>query len=520
MNHIFKYHKLHFIYLTIVIAIRQLLLVIAQQVNANMFDALVDKHIQNVTLVISLMILVWILVIALDAFVKIRQENVSLEIQKQMRVELSEKITKTSFQEHSEISSGKYLSWLNNDMAMISQKGINQYFNLVHGATGVLFAAIAIVQYHWSLLLLTGVGFICMLYIPKLFDKKVQQMSKDVSEGNEAFVSKLENHINGYPVYFALSAVTHFVNCIKLASEGLNKVLKKQVKLDTSLVVVNFSINVFFQILLTIVATICYFNGWVALGAVAVVGSLADIIFSGLGNISYQLSSIKSITPIIDKFDQLPEESRVLQELTFENEIYHANKLKLSYNEEVVFDDLSFSIRANDKCLIQGASGSGKSSLLNILLGYHKDFQGELTYKGVDMNTLSSWQISQEVIYLSQQTYLFEGSVRENINLDRQFTIKELEEVLRAVGFIDNIEYLLNLQANQLSGGQKQRIALARSLIRKPQVIICDEITSALDKDSAKYIEKLLLSDENRTVIMVTHVLNVDRKLFDVVLKL
>lgn len=520
MKNIFKYHKFPFIYLTIVIAIRQLLLVIAQQVNANMFDTLVEKNMQYFMLVIGMMTLVWILVIILDVFIKIRQENVSLEIQKQLRVDLSEKITKIPFQKQSEISAGKYLSWLNNDMKTVSEKGINQYFNLVHGASGVLFAAIAMIQYHWSLLVLVGVGFICMLYIPKIFDSKIQQMSKDVSESNEVFVSKLENQINGYPVYFAFSALSHFVYRVKLSCESLDKILKKQVKLETALVAVNFSVNVLFQIVLTVMATICYFNGWVMLGAVAVVGSLADIIFSGLGNISYQLSSMRSITPIIDKFNQLQAENRTQHAFISGSNIYHADKLKLLHNDEVIFENLSFLIRENDKCLVQGASGSGKSSLLNLLLGYQQNFKGVLTYRGLAINDLSSWQISQEVIYLSQETYLFDGSVRENINLDKNFTQSELKDVLSAVGFVDNVDYLLNIEANTLSGGQKQRVALARALIRKPKVIICDEITSALDKDSAKNIEKLLLSYENMTVIMVTHALYVDKRLFDVIVEL
>lgn len=437
-----------------------------------------------------------------------------------MRVDLSEKITKQSFHSHNHMSSGKYLSWLNNDMTTISQKGINQYFSLVHGVTGVLFAAVAIIQYHWSLLVITGIGFISMLYIPKIFEKKVQQISKDVSEGNEEFLSKLEDQINGYPVYFALSALSHFVHCVKLATEGLNKILKKQIRLDTTLIVVNFSINVFFQILLTIIAAICYFNGWMMLGGVAIIGSLADIIFSGLGNISYQIASIKSITPIMSKFNQLKEENRKPILFTSNSEIYYADKLKLVYNEEVIFDNLSFSIKENDKCLIKGVSGSGKSSLLNLLVGYYSNFEGILKYRGLDIQSLSSWQISKDVIYLSQQTYLFDGSVKENIDLGTSFKQEELKKILFTVGFKENVEHILNLSVNKLSGGQKQRIALARALIRKPNVLICDEISSGLDKESAEQIEKALLSYSNMTVIMVTHALYTDIEAFNTVIEI
>lgn len=520
MKKIIGYNKIQFIYLTIVIMMRQLLLVLAQQTNANMFNSLVDKHTHNFIWVIVSMSIIWIFIISLDAFIKIKQENFSLGIQQKIRVDLSSRMTELFFQDYSSISSGKYLSWMNNDINIISQKGIKQYFSLVQGSSGVLFAAVAIIQYHWSLLVFTFIGFIGMLYIPKLFDDKVKQISKEVSAANEKFVSDVENQINGYPVYFAFSSLFYFIYRINLASEYLNKIIKKQIKIDTALMAVNFSVNVFFQILLTIVATICYFHGWVMLGAVAIIGSLADIIFSGLGDISYQLSSIKSISPILDKFENFSEEEIEYVNLIDDSAILYAEKLNLSYNGESVFKDVSFCIKENDKCLLHGISGSGKSSLLNLLLGYNHSFTGVLKYKGIDVQAISSKQLSQDIIYVSQQSYIFDGDVRENIDLGSGFTKDEIEHVLLKVGFKDNISELLNMQASKLSGGQKQRVALARALIRNPKVLICDEITSALDKDSAKYIEHLLLSQDNLTVIMVTHTLYTDRKMFDILIQL
>lgn len=122
-----------------------------------------------------------------------------------------------------------------------------------------------------------------MLWIPKLFDTQLKQMRKEVSLANEQFVGGIENQMNGYPVYFAFGSLLHFVERIRLATIYLNRILKHQIKIDTLFIAVNFSVNVFFQILLTLVAAICYFNGLVMTGTVAMIGSFADIIFSGLG---------------------------------------------------------------------------------------------------------------------------------------------------------------------------------------------------------------------------------------------
>ena len=212
---------------------------------------------------------------------------------------------------------------------------------------------------------------------------------------------------------------------------------------------------------------------------------------------------MKSVVPIFDKYDQLvPEE---IQRLDSNNNhhIYEADSLCLEFNNELILSDLSFNIERKDKVLIQGVSGSGKSSLVKLLLGYYRNYNGVLKYKEKDIKNVSSKLITQQVVYLSQDTYLFQGTVRENIELGDFFTQKQLVETLDKVGL--NPELFLDITIKTLSGGQIQKVALARALIRRPEVLICDEITSSLDKESSILIENLLLSLSELTVIMITH---------------
>ena len=212
---------------------------------------------------------------------------------------------------------------------------------------------------------------------------------------------------------------------------------------------------------------------------------------------------MKSVVPIFDKYDQLvPEE---IQRLDSNNNhhIYEADSLCLEFNNELILSDLSFNIERKDKVLIQGVSGSGKSSLVKLLLGYYRNYNGVLKYKEKDIKNVSSKLITQQVVYLSQDTYLFQGTVRENIELGDFFTQKQLVETLDKVGL--NPELFLDITIKTLSGGQRQKVALARALIRRPEVLICDEITSSLDKESSILIENLLLSLSELTVIMITH---------------
>lgn len=491
------------ILISLLIVIRQLLLVLAQRLNAEIFEGLVEMDFNFFMYILIAMIATWVIVISLDAINKVFEEDLLLNMQINIRRDITQKMIDTDYQSFNTYSSGNYLSWLNDDVKTISEKGLRQYFNLTRGASGVIFASIALLQYHWLLLLTTIVGFICMYFIPKIFNKKIYETSAEVTKANEQFVEKMEDQLKGYSVYFVYAKLGELVSSINKASQSLKRVMMKQVKLETLLHSTNFSVNVFFQILLTFVAAVSYFNNWVNVGAVAIVGSLADIIFSGLGSMSFQISSMKSVVPIFDKYDQLvPEEIQRLDSNN-NNHIYEADSLSLEFNNELIFSDLSFNIEPKDKVLIQGVSGSGKSSLVKLLLGYYRNYNGVLKYKEKDIKNVSSKLITQQVIYLSQDTYLFQGTVRENIELGDFFTQKQLIETLDKVGL--NPELFLDITIKTLSGGQRQKVALARALIRRPEVLICDEITSSLDKESSILIENLLLSLSELTVIMITH---------------
>lgn len=504
--------------IVIFLVIRQLLLVSAQELNAKVFDNLVKYSFNGFIISIITMILVWGIMIGLDAILNFNKEKVILDIEQKIRENISDKIIKSSYQNFKNKSSGNYLSWLNNDVSTISQKGLKQYFNLVNGIAGVIFSSMLLLKYNWILLIITLIGFITMFYIPKIFNKKIYEFSQKATIANEQFVSGIEDELNGYQVYFAFSSLSRFVYKVKYLSEVLKKVLIKQVKLETAIIAVNFSINVFFQILLTFIASIMYFKGMITIGTVTIVGSLADIIFSGLGNISFQISSIKSTKPIFSKFEKIKNEE-IDGNIVYSEILFEANNICLKYGNDKIFSNLTFKLYKGEKCLISGLSGSGKSSLLKLLVGYNNVYEGKLLYRGNEISTISSKIIAKEVLYLAQKTHIFNGTVKENIQLGDTYSNKFLISVLNKVGF-NNAENLLELDAKKLSGGQIQRLALARALIRNPKVIICDEITSELDKESGKLIENILLNNTNLTVIMITHNLHSEIIKFNKVIEL
>ena len=162
---------------------------------------------------------------------------------------------------------------------------------------------------------------------------------------------------------------------------------------------------------------------------------------------------------------------------------------------------------------IVGESGCGKSTISSILMGRNKGYRGEITIGGVSLSEISEASLMENLTYISHQSYLFKGTVRENLQMARGNADDEmLWRVLKQVNLADflktekGLDTLLNEKASNLSGGQCQRLALARALLHDSPVYIFDEATSNIDVESENDImEQIHMLAKTKTVILISH---------------
>ena len=177
--------------------------------------------------------------------------------------------------------------------------------------------------------------------------------------------------------------------------------------------------------------------------------------------------------------------------------------------------------------MIVGPSGCGKTTLLRLIAGQVDGYSGILWFDGLDVRQYAAASRYESIAYIDQQIYLFDGTIRENITLGRQFSAEQLEAVLEESALKSDLVRMpqgLDTQVGEggklLSGGQRQRIAIARALLQQRLVLLVDEGTSALDQQNASVIEESLLQNEKLTLIMVSHHLDPQRQQkFDQVIK-
>ena len=230
-------------------------------------------------------------------------------------------------------------------------------------------------------------------------------------------------------------------------------------------------------------------------------------IIHGYNSLMYYHKSID----IISEELQTPRENLANEVVTFSKEI-RLKDAGFAYGGKPVLNNISLTIDKGSKIAIIGESGSGKSTLLDLIIGLHQPGQGSVEIDSTLLNELNLQSWRSQVGYIAQQTYLFDGTIADNVCFGRELDENLLNQVLEQANILDflrtkkGIETRVGEGGVQLSGGQKQRIAIARALYGQPEVLVLDEATSALDDNTEKKImDEIYQISQHKTLIIIAH---------------
>jgi len=215
--------------------------------------------------------------------------------------------------------------------------------------------------------------------------------------------------------------------------------------------------------------------------------------------------------------DIIGEELKAEQEVLGNKVVKFRDKIELinvnfSYQKNEVLSGINLTIQKGEKIALIGGSGSGKSTLVDLIIGLYRSNQGEIKIDNVlvDESNLQNWR--SHFGYISQQVYLFDGTIAQNVCFGRDLDKSLLEMTLKQANIFDYLETQQGVNTFvgeggiQLSGGQKQRVAIARALYGQPEILVLDEATSALDKETErKIMDEIYQISQDKTLIIIAH---------------
>ncbi len=284
-------------------------------------------------------------------------------------------------------------------------------------------------------------------------------------------------------------------------------------------------------ILIFIVFFVLFFSNIEIDNFLTILGVFAGAAFKFLPSANRLISSFNRLRynskSIIELKKDLDRKSNFLLENIKSFKFIELNEINFNYGKKKVFEGLNLKIKVNDKIFIYGDTGSGKSTLMDILLGLKKTISGKVIINNKDYSK-SFFSFGEILGYVPQSVFLFDETIKNNITLFNNDIekgyLKKCIEYSKLSKFVESLKdghnSLVGQNGIKISGGQKQRIGIAREIFKNPKVILFDESTNSLDKKTEKeFLEDFLKFYKDKTVIFISH--NQDlKKYFDQVFKI
>lgn len=482
---------------------------------SNTINAMIEQNTNNFIQAIALTFGIY-LVFLFITYIKILYQS---KTQEEMKIHLRHKVVNrlahTDYQSYHKYKPSTYSSWLMNDVNQISTQSLTPFYELLAGIISLVISTITLLSLHWVLIAYTLIALGLILFIPKLFNKVITSASIKLTKENETYLSKITDYLNAYDTLFSYRQLPFMQESLDKQAKELSDVSYKFQKLMALVAVAGGFGNILGQIGVFAVTGYLVLNDQLSVGSIMVTTTLAGNIFNTAGNLSQHISQIQSSKPIFEKFNgiEISERSNHMKHSsnTLEDGFLLKN-LNFSYEDKQIIDNLTVEFDLAKNYAIIGESGSGKSTLLNLIGGRLDNYQGSITLDGKEINQETYDELYDNVLYIDQNPHIFDGTIRENLEMSQSYSDEELWDVLAKVHLKelisntnDGLDYYIGESGKLLSGGQKQRLSIARSLLRDKKVLLLDEVTSSLDHDTAVSIESLLLSEEDTSVIMITH---------------
>lgn len=446
---------------------------------------------------------------------------ISKDVTFRIRRSLLKRLERVSMAEYETLGSGTVASHLVTDIdAVDSFLGVATSKFLV-AVLSIIGTAMVLLWMHWQLAIVILLINPIVIWITTIFGHKVKALKRRENSAYQAFQESLAETLDAIQQIRASNRERHYIQRIigkadRIRQHSAAFTWKSDAAQRLSFTTVLFGFDFFRALSMVMVL----FSG-LSIGQMLAVYAYLWFMMSPLQEILAIQYSYNGAKAALERINQLirmdlepeyPHNQNPFQGVTTTD--LRLEHICFRYGDgPLVLDNLSLNIRAGEKVALVGASGGGKTTLVQIILGLYPPESGTIYFNGVPMTEIGMDKVREHVATVLQQPALFNDSVRINLTLGRPCSDDKLWEALRIAQLEETIRELdkgLDTQVGRdgvrLSGGQRQRLAVARMVLTNPRLVILDEATSALDSTTEKHLHEALQSFlKDRTTLIIAH---------------
>lgn len=488
---------------------------------ANYFQKLIDRF-NSGTLTIGVIVIygaILIVLCLLNYLDEYPGRKLEHEIYLDLKLKALKKISKIDYLMYQTMGTGKLVQRIENGALAGKSILFDFYFCLIRELIpSMLFSMVFIYQISRNIMYTILAGYIVVFIITNLLLKALYQIKERILNNEEKM-----NHylIRGFMEMVVFRINKRFSYEIEKANESKKEIVSSKVKMT----LIHEAFFTVFALLVTFIKIGIIVYGWmtksITIGEVVALITLIDNAYTPIAifNVLFvQYKLDKTAFVLYRNFlnsddDKHLENGMIIQkvygDITFD-------KLSFIYYNRIIFNELDLMISRGENVVLVGESGSGKSTIIKLLVGLLKPSSGEIMIDGYDLSKINLNSYYDHVSYISQESPVFDGTLKENLVFDKEVNEEKIFEVLEKVKLSElysKLEHGLNTELGErgitLSGGERQRLSLARLWFKNTDIVILDEATSSMDNITEEHVMNQVMDYlKNKTVIIIAHRLN------------
>ncbi len=387
---------------------------------------------------------------------------------------------------------------------------------------GFIFVAIYAISIYWAIAAAFFSAIPLIAGLSMLLSKKIKEIQKTIVAETTALAGSTTESLRNIELVKSLGLERQEVGRLNNTTEKILKLELKKLKYIRSLSFVQGTVINLIRTSIMLFMFYLIFIGRITFGEFFSLLFYSFFVFGPLQELGNVINVYREAEASLANFQKLmstekerivtnPKHIEKIQSLSFENVSFGYNK-----GSEMAVSGISYEAKSGETLAFVGPSGSGKTSLVKLLVGLYTPTSGEVKYNGISLSEISKEEIRRQIGFVTQDTQLFAGTIRENLLFVRpDATDEECMDALNKAQCQNllnrggkGLDTVIGEGGVKLSGGEKQRLSIARALLRKPGVLIFDEATSSLDSLTEEEITKTIQEvskSGSRITVLIAH---------------